>query len=308
MSLLNIEQNIEQILRDTFEDASIVYDRSRFAGGLTNYNYFIEINGKEYIVREPGVNTEFIIGRHFEQINNDLASKLGINSKCIYFDSETGIKISRRIQSAENFAVLGPSSQPCLEQAAALMRLLHESTSAFPNVFNWRSELEKYEQIVKSLRGSLFFNYPERKEKLLNFISENTADFSLVPCHNDTVPENFLMDTSTGKPFLIDWEYSGMNDASWDVAMYILESKLSDDAIQSFLTAYYGNSSPDKKSLIKLKCMCLSQDLLWSIWGIIRHYSGEDFLEYLNMRYDRFSKNLFALMNDIEYPLCEMVK
>ncbi|MGP1441338.1 MAG: phosphotransferase [Anaerovoracaceae bacterium] len=308
MASLNIEQNIEQILHSIFDDESIVYDRSRFAGGLTNYNYFIEIRGNEYIVREPGVSTELIIDRHAEQTNNDLASKLDINSECIYFDSTTGIKISRRIQFAENFANLEPGSQPCIEQAAYLMKLLHNSSSNFPNKFNWYLELEKYEQIVTSLRGALFFNYQERKEQLLNFISKNITDFSAAPCHNDTVPENFLMNTSTGKSFLIDWEYSGMNDPSWDIAMYILESKLSDDAISRLLTAYYGISEPDKKTLIKLKCMCLAQDLIWSTWGIIRHYSGEDFLEYLNMRYGRFSKNLLTLMKDIEYPLCEMVK
>ena len=51
----------------------------------------------------------------------------------------------------------------------------------------------------------------------------------------------------------------------------------------------------------------MAQDLLWSTWGIIRHYSGEDFLEYLNMRYDRFSNNLSELMKDSNYPLYKMV-
>ena len=307
MSVQTTEQNIEHILHQIFNDENISYDHSRFAGGLTNYNYFVEIHGDEYIVREPGVSTELMINRFAEHVNNDIASKLGINSECIYFDSDSGIKISRRIPYAENFATLEPGAQPCLEKATSLMKVIHSRTSAFPNKFSWRVELDKYEGIVKSLRGSLFFNYPEKKEQLLYFLDEHIKELQNVPCHNDTVPENFLMDTESGRAFLIDWEYSGMNDSSWDIAMYILESKLSADAIKRFLTAYYGTSDPGNDIVMKLKCMCMAQDLLWSTWGIIRHYSGEDFLEYLNMRYDRFSNNLSELMKDPNYPLYKMV-
>ena len=78
MSVQTTEQNIEHILHQIFNDENISYDHSRFAGGLTNYNYFVEIHGDEYIVREPGVSTELMINRFAEHVNNDIASKLGI--------------------------------------------------------------------------------------------------------------------------------------------------------------------------------------------------------------------------------------
>ena len=42
---------------------------------------------------------------------------------------------------------------------------------------------------------------------------------ALVPCHNDPWPGNLLdADGPDGRIYLIDWEYSGMNDPMWDLA------------------------------------------------------------------------------------------
>ena len=47
----------------------------------------------------------------------------------------------------------------------------------------------------------------------------------LVPSHNDTVPENFIKDIN-GRLYLIDWEYSGLNDEMWDLAAHSIECNL----------------------------------------------------------------------------------
>ena len=49
----NMEALVQRALRTVFADDSIVYDKSRFAGGLTNYNYIMEIHGKAYVIRQP---------------------------------------------------------------------------------------------------------------------------------------------------------------------------------------------------------------------------------------------------------------
>ena len=143
---------------------------------------------------------------------------------------------------------------------------------------------------------------------LLEFISRNVTSFEQYPCHNDTVPENFLMDPVSRRPYLIDWEYSGMNDPTWDIAMYILESRLSGHAVSEFFSYYYGAAGPMQSELMKIKCFAMAQDLLWSVWAVVRHYSGEDFLDYCYNRYNRFRRNLKYLSKDTAYPIAEMVK
>lgn len=194
------------------------------------------------------------------------------------------------------------SADPCspknLESVSSLMKKIHSFPINFSNHFDWQTELSKYELIIQRLHGSLFSDYSTLKDQLVSFV-QNVNNTILVPCHNDTVPENFLID-DTGRTYLIDWEYSGMNDPCWDVAAYILESKLSAEAIQHLILDYFGHPLTSLEE-IKLKSFMMAQDLLWTAWALIRHYNGDDFLEYCCVRYERFRKNIKAMTKS---PLC----
>ena len=302
------EQFVQSKLREVFADSSIVYSKAHFAGGLTNYNYIMRIHGKDYVIREPGLMTERMLNRPAEQQNNTAVSELGINSVCVYFDAVSGLKISEYIQNCATFAALDPGTPACLRAAAALLKTTHASPKPFANVFDWGAELSKYERIAQDLNGQLFSDYPYLKEQLSRFIEENVPSFDSLPCHNDTVPENFLLDTALRRPYLIDWEYSGSNDPAWDIAMYIGESRLSAAAIQEFFSYYYGSLGPSRSETMKIRCFIMAQDLLWSVWALVRHYSGEDFLDYCYNRYSRFRRNLRAAIKDSSVPVAEMVK
>jgi Predicted choline kinase involved in LPS biosynthesis len=301
-----MDELIQKKLRQIFGDETIVFDKSRFTGGLTNYNYIMDINGMEYVIRQPGGMTNEMIDRNIEKVNNAIACELGLNSECFFFDEISGMKISIYIRNSRNIAQADPCSPESLKSVSDLMKKIHTSPKNFPNIFDWKEELEKYESIVKGLNGDFFFDYTTLKKKLIDFIDGNITDKILVPCHNDTVPENFVVDGS-GKAWLIDWEYSGMNDPSWDVAAYILESRLTEEAIESLILDYYG-TMPSQEELLKIKCYMVAQDLLWTVWALIRHYNGDDFLDYCNIRYERFRKNVKAIVGYTECTVAELVK
>ncbi|AQS57711.1 phosphotransferase [Desulforamulus ferrireducens] len=302
---MRIEELVQEKLRQVFQDESIIFDKSRFAGGLTNYNYIMNIKGVEYVVREPGGMTDQIIDRKVEMVNNCIASEFGVNSDCIYFDEVSGIKISKYIENSLNIAQANPSSPQSLEAVSNLMKRIHSFPKQFPNRFDWQRELSKYEGIIEQQRGDLFYDYAPLKEQLVDFVQKNIKSTILVPCHNDTVPENFLID-NTGKTYLIDWEYSGMNDPCWDVAAYMLESRLDAEAIQYLISQYFGHPLTPQEEF-KIKGFMMAQDLLWTAWALIRHYYGDDFLEYCTMRYERFRKNIENITQTPHYPLSSMV-
>jgi thiamine kinase-like enzyme len=304
--IMKMEELVQEKLRLVFNDNNIVFDKSRFAGGLTNYNYIMNIKNTEYVIRQPGGMTDLIINRKNEKVNNIIASELDLNSKCIYFDDISGIKISEYVKNSKNIAQTNPCSKENLKAVSNILKKVHNSSKIFNNSFDWKIELEKYEQIIKDLNGSFFSDYDDLKNKLINFIQDNIENTILVPCHNDTVPENFIVDNK-GKTYLIDWEYSGMNDPSWDVASYILESKLNEEAIEYLLIDYY-DEFPSYSEIMKIKCYMLAQDLLWMVWAMIRHYSGDDFLDYCCLRYERFQKNIKEIMLSPLYPMDKMVK
>ncbi|MEL7658589.1 MAG: phosphotransferase, partial [Bacillota bacterium] len=273
-----MDELVQRKLRLIFNDDGIVFDKSRFAGGLTNYNYIMDIKGTEYVVRQPGGMTNQMIDREIEKINNTIACELGLNSECFYFDEISGIKISIYIKNSKNIAQADPCDPKSIKAVSELMKKTHAIPKNFPNLFDWQEELEKYEQIVKDLKGNFFFDYKELKKQLIDFQEKNIHNTLSVPCHNDTVPENFVVD-GNGRTYLIDWEYAGMNDPNWDVAAYILESKLTETAIRDLVQEYYGRTPTEEESL-KIKFYMLAQDLLWTVWALIRHYNGEDFLDY----------------------------
>ena len=60
------------------------------SGGMTNTNFYVKAEGKEYILRIPGACTDIMIDRKSERHNGALASDCGINVPTLYFDADTG--------------------------------------------------------------------------------------------------------------------------------------------------------------------------------------------------------------------------
>ena len=121
----------------------------------------------------------------------------------------------------------------------------------------------------------------------------NLMGVELKPCHNDGVPENFIKDTY-GKIYLIDWEYSGMNDPVAELAALFLESDFSNESQNTVLNHYYeGNIPFDLQE--RLLIYQVLWDYLWAQWTVIKEAKGDDFGGYGRMRYERAMKNLKLL-------------
>ena len=67
---------------------------------MTNTNFYVKAEGKEYILRIPGACTDIMIDRKSERHNGALASDCGINVPTLYFDADTGVKVTRYIPDA----------------------------------------------------------------------------------------------------------------------------------------------------------------------------------------------------------------
>jgi thiamine kinase-like enzyme len=109
--------------------------------------------------------------------------------------------------------------------------------------------------------------------------------------------ENFLDDGE--RMWVVDWEYSGMNDPLWDLGDLSVEAGFSDAQDLEMMMAYCGGEPPPAKMgrMVIYKAMC---DLLWTLWGLIQHANdnpAEDFWAYSITRYQRCQ----ALMNRPEF-------
>ena len=289
----NIRDHLVDILYVNPEDIIEITS----AGGMTNKNYKVNIKGKYYILRMPGTGTQDMISRENENNNVHLVDSLDIDSKITYFNQESGIKLSEFIENAETLNSSTAKREDNMELTASILRKLHTSNIEFKNEFNAFNEIEKYERLVEEANGEYYEDYINVRNQVISLKDMLEAnDVEKRPCHNDTVPENFIKDDN-GRIYLIDWEYSGSNDPMWDLAAHILECDFSKDEEELFLQKYFGSLSIEEKYKTKILIYKICQDFLWSIWTIVKEAKGDDFGSYGIDRYNRARKNLCEINN-----------
>jgi hypothetical protein len=66
-------------------------ERNALSGGITNLNFKVEADGKAYVIRLAGANTELLgIKRDVEHVANKVAGELGIAPEVMYFIEPEG--------------------------------------------------------------------------------------------------------------------------------------------------------------------------------------------------------------------------
>ena len=263
-------------------------------GGMTNKNFKIFMNNEYYILRIPGNGTGKIISRYDEKYNSLVANNLGLDTDILYFDEENGVKISKYINNAETINPKTAKRKENMIEITNLLRSLHKSNMKFSNEFNVFNKIEEYEKLLKESNGTNFKDYSIVKQQVLE-LKEILKDLGKesVPCHNDTVPENFVKNND--KLHLVDWEYSGMNDPMWDLAAHCLECDFSKEEEELFLNLYFNHDiGQEYKTKILIYKIC--QDFLWSIWTNIKEANGENFGTYGEDRYNRAKININKIL------------
>lgn len=260
-------------------------------GGMTNTNFKVCVDDSEYVLRIPGSGTENMISRYDEMVNSKFASELGIDAELIYFNEKTGVKLAEFIPNAETLNPKTAKRNDNMMLTAAVLKELHNSNALMSNSFNVFEKIEQYEGLLDKVRGDNFNDYEQVKRKVMKLrdVYEDMK-IKVTPCHNDTVPENFVK-SGENKIYLIDWEYGGLNDPMWDIAAHCLESGFSVEEEELFLKYYFNGKIEvlHKKRILMNK---IFQDFLWSIWTKIKEATGSDFGTYGMDRYRRAKENI----------------
>ncbi|WP_231147807.1 choline/ethanolamine kinase family protein [Clostridium botulinum] len=243
-------------------------------GGLTNNNYKITLHNDELVVRIPGENTKEFIDRVNEKNNSQIAELLGLDSKCIYFDEITGVKISKFIKDAETLDEITGKNIENIKFIADKLNKLHSSNKSFHTTFDPFQTIKAYESKLINYNVGMYEGYYDIKNLFLTFkdILEN-MNISYVPCHIDPLPQNFVKGENE-ELYLIDWEYSGNYDPLWDLAAVMLECNFSHKEEKLLLYNYLGRN-PNSKELLRIHIHKIIQDIFWSLWASNKLAKGE---------------------------------
>jgi thiamine kinase-like enzyme len=260
-------------------------------GGLTNTNYKVTSPSGSYVVRISGKDTSLLaIDRENEAHNTIAAAETGVGAPFVavlpehdalvlgYLEGE--VMDSEKLRSGDH---LGAIAEACRRLHAG-RRFLHD--------FDMFEIQPGYLEIVRE-RG---FRLPARYEELEPKIREVERAMRVrpeprVPCNNDLLAENFIR--VNGEMRLIDYEYSGNNEPSFELGNVWSESNLSHEQLEELVAAYWGRRLRNKVARARL--WGLMSKYGWTLWGSIQDGISDidfDFWGWAMEKYERAVEEL----------------
>ena len=284
-----IKQKIEKLLSK--EEEIVNVER---LGGMTNNNYLVETTNRKFIVKFFGKGTDKLINRIAEKNNLEKLRDLELDVENYIFDINEGIKVNEYIENATTFDAHYIKTKN--KEVAEILQKVHGSGKELEGEFKIFDEIKKYEDLIQ---GEIKYAYYDKiRDKVFGLQSHlEEIGIDRKSCHIDLVPENFIEDEN-GRVYLIDWEYSSMNDPMWDLAALFIESNYRKSEEGDFFKYYYSEKTP--VSIAKIMIYKILQDFLWSLWTIYKEEQGAEFGSYGQDRYNRCLKNLKEYIESYE--------
>jgi thiamine kinase-like enzyme len=260
-------------------------------GGLTNTNYKVTSPSGCYVVRISGKDTSLLaIDRENEVHNTIAAAETGVGAPFVaalpehdalvlgFLDGE--VMDAGKLRRGDR---IGAVADACRRLHGG-RRFLHD--------FDMFEIQPQYLAIVRE-RG---FRLPDRYEsfeprirELERAMREHTEQ--TVPCNNDLLAENFI--EVDGEMRLIDYEYSGNNEASFELGNVWSESDLSLEQLEELVTAYWGR--PLRNKVARARLWGLMSKYGWTLWGSIQDGISDldfDFWSWAIEKYERAVEEL----------------
>ena len=281
---------LEEVLEAVpqLRDATAV---DRLTGGLTNTNYKVTSPSGCYVVRISGKDTSLLaIDRENEVHNTVAAAETGVGAPFVAALPEHDALVlgflEGEVMDAEKLR-----RGDRLAAVAESCRRLHGGRR-FLQDFDMFAIQPRYLEIVRE-RG---FRLPDRYEAFESQIHAIEAAMRArseptVPCNNDLLAENFI--DVGGEMRLIDYEYSGNNEPSFELGNVWSESNLSLDQLDEFVAHYYGR--PLRNKVARARLWGLMSKYGWTLWGSIQVGISDldfDFWGWAMEKYERAVEEL----------------
>jgi thiamine kinase-like enzyme len=239
---------------------------SELAGGLTNTNYKVETEGGAYVVRVSAKDAGLLaIDRENEYENSVAAAEAGVGAGVVSYLPDHGVLVLEFIegqtQTAEDLR-----RGDKLDWVAAACRTLH-GARRFRDDFDMFEIQPRYLRLVQERGFHLPEGYLEYEPHVVRIKGAMAVqDEGTVPCNNDLLAENFI---DVGDGFrLIDYEYSGNNDACFELGNVWSESNLALEQLDELVAHYYGRPLANKVARARL--WGLMSKYGWTLWASIQ--------------------------------------
>lgn len=258
-----VNENFDELLDQVplLRDRTAVHELS---GGLTNRNLAIDTPSGKYVARvSSNTSSMLAIDRDSEYENSKIAAEAGIGAPIHDYIPSKGLLV---IGYLEGHTYNPTDVANNLDRIAQSCRTLHNA-KPFVSNFNMFDIQQGYLRSVQENGFRLpdnYLNYLPKVELMKSALK--VLDEGTVPCNNDLLPANFIDDGQ--KIWIIDYEYSGNNDACFELGNIWSEATLEYDCLTELVDAYYQRHRPEK--LARAWFLALMSKYGWTLWASIQ--------------------------------------
>jgi thiamine kinase-like enzyme len=304
------EQNQRDLPNGLLDNVEVLRGREReiseLSGGLTNRNFKVTTSEGSYVVRVSSrQSVELAINRDHEHQNSVIAASTGVGAPVVAYLPEHVVMVIGFIEGP-TFTDESFSRPGNIERVAAACRRLHGGPK-FVCDFDMFQIQRGYVDLVRHKGYRLpptYLDFEGQVEQIRQALAVRREP--AVPCNNDLLSGN-LIDSSEGVR-IIDYEYSGNNDACFELGNMWSECHLSVEQLEELVTSYYGRRLTNK--IARAKLQGLMSQYGWTLWASIQDATSTIDFDFWRWGLEKFeraattftSSDFGRLIEDVQRP------
>lgn len=281
----NIEEAILRV--DEWKGKNIKHEP--VLGGITNTNFKINVDEKNYFLKIPGAGTDFINRPNCHEANI-IGMKIDVGPKVTHYFEDTAVEIWEWLEGYRQVTFGDIYNEKIFKKIA-------ENISKFHNIKGKTLPLKQtlfaqaWDMINRSTGGGYLPPWYDKMEYLLSKIEEafmkDGIDFK--PCHNDYWTSNLMYNDAEDNLKIIDFEYASMNDPYNDIGL-ISTTNYFTEAMDVEMCKIYHGGQWDEKGFAKIKLYKITCDIKWAFWALQQYLFSDvafDFMSWYGQKVAR---------------------
>lgn len=281
----NIEEAIARV--EEWKGKDIKYEAE--TTGITNPNYKVSVNGKNYFLKIPGAGTDAFIDRDNCHEASKIASETGAGPKVTHFFEDTGVEIWEWLEGYRQVVWGDMYDEDTVRIICDGIKKFHNNKDHVLPV-----KITLFEQSWQMIELAEAGGYePPWHETFLNLqkrieeaVHADGIDYK--PCHNDFWSNNFLFNDEKKDFKMVDFEYCSMNDPYNDLGCWSDINYFTEE-MDVALTNMYHNGW-DEKGFVKIKLYKIIAAIKWGYWALQQYVNSDlsfDFMDWWGIKIGR---------------------
>jgi len=260
-------------------------------GGLLNSNWLAEVEGTTYFMKVYGVGTENFINRDLSIEAARTAESLGIGPRVLHYDPKAGLEVSEFLVGYRASTNADFARRDFQEAVIDLYAAFNagKPLSETKDVFAMTDEHIAQGAEIGAIRPSDFDWLCRQYDKAKQAFFASGLD--IVPCHNDPMPGNFLVNLSDDTLVdmkMVDYEFSSNNERAYEIGVFLGEMFIDPETSYTLIERYYGEMRPELYARVMVARAVA--DMKWGSWAVQQRQLSTwdfDYQKYGIWKYNR---------------------